>query len=737
MQSSAAPAPAARPVTPAVPQDGSRADASPAPELVLTADDTEVTRSCTLVVPPGTILVDDEGDGVLQVRADGVEITFAPGSVLRGAPADTPLDGLAGVGIAITGAKGVVVRGAVVHGFKIGIDAIEADGLLVDGCDVSDNFAQRLRSTPQAADDGADWLEPHDNDAREWTTRYGAGIALLRTDDATVRGCRARRTQNGLVLDRVTGSRVYDDDFSFLSGWGVALWRSSENVITRNALDFCVRGYSHGVYNRGQDSAGLLMFEQCLHNVVAENSITHGGDGVFAFAGREALGETAHGARRAPDAPCGDDGNLFVGNDLSSAAAHGLELTFSRGNVIRENRFAENAICGIWGGYSRDTLIEKNLFTGNGEAGYGKERGGVNVEHGARNLIRDNAFSGNRCGVHLWWDDDAQIAKLPWAAVFGTDAEDNAVVGNRFGGDTTAIELRATTRTLVTGNRFDDVGEELVVEGEAPRREGVPVVPATTAPDLVVLGQTRPVGARAPLAGRASIVMTGWGPWDHASPLLRRVSGAPGLHTWELLSAPDDARVTLDGDGLRLRRDGTRIEVALDVDRHGVFEYTLRVEGSTPPLAGSGRLVRIPWTVSVFPCDDPRDDPAVFDAAAASPAAVTRTLDALQLRYAGGGPSDLPAFADAVPRLPSDHFGTRAEASVPLGAGRWRLEVESDDGVRVTVDGEVVLDDWTWHAPRKASVEIDLDAPRDVHVLVEHFELDGYAVLALDWLRVP
>ena len=56
------------------------------------------------------------------------------------------------------------------------------------------------------------------------------------------------------------------------------------NVIARNACDYCIRGYSHGVYNRGQDSAGILMFEQCSRNVIADNSVTHGGDGIFGFA---------------------------------------------------------------------------------------------------------------------------------------------------------------------------------------------------------------------------------------------------------------------------------------------------------------------------------------------------------------------------------------------------------------------------------------------------------------------
>src|SRR4029079_888640 len=132
--------------------------------------------------------------------------------------------------------------------------------------------------------------------------------------------------------DAVNDSKVYDCDCSFLSGWGLALWRGNRNMITRNSFDFCVRVSSHGVYNRGQDSAGILMFEQCSKNVIAENSVTHGGDGIFGFAGKEALGEKPPPFRLFDSTRLGCNDNLFVRNDLSYAPAHGLEMTFSFGN---------------------------------------------------------------------------------------------------------------------------------------------------------------------------------------------------------------------------------------------------------------------------------------------------------------------------------------------------------------------------------------------------------------------
>ncbi len=69
-----------------------------------------------------------------------------------------------------------------------------------------------------------------------------------------------------------------------------------------------------------------------------------------------------------------------------------------------------------------------------------------------------------------------------------------------------------------------------------------------------------------------------------------------------------------------------------------------------------------------------------------------------------------------------------------LPAGRWRFTTLSDDGVRVMVDGRVVLENWTWHGPTQDSGVWEQPAEaadREIEVVVEHFEIDGYAVLKL------
>jgi len=56
--------------------------------------------------------------------------------------------------------------------------------------------------------------------------------------------------------------------------------------------------------------------------------------------------------------------------------------------------------------------------------------------------------------------------------------------------------------------------------------------------------------------------------------------------------------------------------------------------------------------------------------------------------------------------------------------------------VRVLLDGKVVQEDWTWHGPKEnvATVEV---AEGEHEIVVEHFELDGYAVLRLELRPTP
>jgi nitrous oxidase accessory protein NosD len=636
---------------------GAAAAAEP-PTVVVDRDNVEITADCTVRIDRPWI-ADADGDGVIHITGDGITVDFA-GQALSGAESGPP-DAFRGTGIRIN-ARNVTLRGARISGFKAGIHARAADGLVVEDCDLSGNFRQRLRSTPQR-EDPADWLRPHANDDNEWLTLYGAGLYIEDSKEVKVRRVRAWGTQNGIVLDRVSGAQVYDNDCSFGSGWGLALWRSNDNVISRNAFDFRVRGYSHGVYNRGQDSAGILVFEQCGHNVITHNSATHGGDGLFGFAGSEALGEVKPKGNPLWYKNRGCNRNDIANNDLSYAAVHGLEMTFSYNNHIMENRLVGNGVCGIWAGYCRATYIFGNTSESNGDMPYGSQRGGINIEHGSRNGIKANSFRNNACGIFLWWDRDEEIMKLPWTRANTTAVELNSLRHNTFDGDEIGIQLRQTGPTRLVSNRMTNVGTEIDADERSGRFVDIQEADIRRSPIAAPhpIGRTNPVGARVHLRGREHIIMTEWGPYDWQEPLLTA-----------------------------------------------------------------------PWDVLFFAsAGDPREDPDAWRSQGEKDG-VRCSVAALDLAYGKDGPGGLGLDAAVTAAgLPVDHFGTIATARVAVPVGRWRITTSSDDGIRVWIDDALIIDDWTHHAARTRAHELELTEPKQVTIRVEHFELEGAAVLSV------
>ena len=715
------------------------------PTLTLTAANTIVTQSCRVVIPPGQVIPDADGHGVLQVGAPNIEIEFTEGSVLRGSRPDTRPDTYQGWGIRLNGHRAVTLRGARVSGYWCALWARQADGLVVERMDASDNRRAYLKSTP-VAEDGGDWLFGHDNDKHEWFTNYAAAIYIEESAGVTVRDCHVWHGQNALCLDRVTGARIYDNDFSFNSGWGIAMWRCARNVISRNAVDFCVRGYSHGVYNRGQDSAGLFVFEQNNENIFAENSVTHGGDGFFGFAGREALGETGtHPVewykRR------GNTDNLLVDNDFSYSPAHGIENTFSFGNKYLRNRIVGNAICGIWAGYSRETLIASNEFVANGDMGYGLERGGVNIDHGGDNSILLNSFVSNRCGVHLWGGANPDFEKKGWAKANGYASTGSIVAGNTFQAETVAFHFRGPGSVTLGANRLVAVGNESVVAPtyQVVRDENLAVAPVQV-PAHEVFGQKHPVGARPELRGRQNIIMTEWGPWDHVTPLVRLSKSAGGAAVYEVLKVPvADVRVETMGPsvrGLLTARPGKpdECQITVSATEPGVRPYTLKVQAAGKILGEfKGTLLATKWQATFFnwPTNlDPRTNLVAYRQLAEGPTAVSDQLEELSLKYGMRSPSEL-GITDKITaaKLGQRRFGMVARTRLPLTAGTWEFTTLSDDGVRVTVDGKPVIENWAWHGPTRNSGHLTLEADTTVAITVEHFQIDGYAVLDFSLAR--
>jgi parallel beta-helix repeat protein len=244
-----------------------------------------------------------------------------------------------------------------------------------------------------------------------------------------VRGNRAERGMNGILLVRTDSVRLWNNVVSFNSGIGFGLYRSSDNVIIHNHADYNVRGYSHGFYRRGQDSAALLIYEQSCRNVVAYNSMTHGGDGLFLWAGQTTM-DTGKGGRtticstkrlqlRADERHGGDVQPQHVRHEPRRGSDHGL-----------------------WGGYSFDSQDRGQRFSRN--------RIGIAIEHGQNNDITHNRFVGDSTGISLL----GEAGEPSGGAIPGSDtrSRDYRIRDNVFVGERVAVRAVTTQGTRLTGN---------------------------------------------------------------------------------------------------------------------------------------------------------------------------------------------------------------------------------------------------------------------------------------------
>jgi tripartite motif-containing protein 71 len=85
--------------------------------------------------------------------------------------------------------------------------------------------------------------------------------------------------------------------------------------------------------------------------------------------------------------------------------------------------------------------------------------------------------------------------------------------------------------------------------------------------------------------------------------------------------------------------------------------------------------------------------------------------------------------------IPADHFTSRWTRYVNFPtAGRYRFTIRADDGVRFWVDDRLVVESWQ---PQSLTREVTVELSAGYHWLqLEHWDQQGVASLALEWVRV-
>jgi parallel beta-helix repeat protein len=715
-------------------QSQSRATTAPAIELraglVITRSSRIAPRVYRLTAPESI------DSAVITIRGDDITVDFA-GATMEGLPADSNPNLANGVAVRVDGGRNVRILNVRVRGYKVGILARGTKNLSLIDNDLSYNWKPRLYSVIEH-ESLVDWLSFHHNEKDEWL-RYGAGAYLSDVEAGEIRGNTVTQGMNGLMLVRANGLRIWNNNFSFNSGLGIGLYRSSGNSIMHNQVDYDVRGFSEGFYRRGQDAADLLMYEQSNKNVVAFNSMTHGGDGVFLWAGQSTM-DTGEG---------GANENLFYMNDFSFAPANGIEATFSRNVFIRN--YVEGCEYGMWGGYSFGSRIVGNRFLDN--------RTGIAIEHGQSNVIVANIFVDDSTAIRVWGDS---IEPSDWGYPKHRDTRSTGyrIDGNLFGRGRVGVRAANTSALAVANNRFMHVDTVTVLHDSS----GYSFIDNTTAVDapwprrflrpplelvdsvLPLPGGFMPSRPDTSLAGRprSAIIVDEWGPYDYRSPRLSpvdsareiplrlRTLGPPGK--WRVTSRRGVASVSPESGAI-----GDTIIVAPKADSLGDWELTLEYTGTAttsprgvvlparapyrfsysrfePPIAWTTRFFK--WSDST---GDPRKTPEAMTVLARSAPILTAQLP--RLDYEG---------YQALPSLPRENFALEATGSVDLAPGEYTLRTLSDDGVRVWVDGALVVDDWK---PHETALDFAPLAGGHHDLRVQYYQGDGWYELRVDIVR--
>ena len=662
-----------------------------------------------------------DGGAAITIRGDNVTVDFT-GVTIEGADPLADPDTYRGVGLMVDGGRHVTVRGATIRGFKVGIRAGRSPGLHLTGNDLSYNWKPRLWSGIET-ESLVDWMSYHNNEKDEWL-RYGAAIYLSECDDAQVDGNRAVQGGNGLMVARSARLTIWNNTFSWLSAIGLGMYRVTDSRVMHNRLDWDVRGYSHGFYNRGQDSSALLMYEQSSRNIVAYNSATHGGDGLFLWAGQSTMDTGLGGA----------NDNLFYGNDFSHAVANGIEATFSRNQFVA-NR-VEDCWHGVWGGYSYDSLFLNNTFAGSTEA--------IAIEHGQNITIAGNRFTGDETALRLW-ANATQDPNWGYPKTRDTRSRDYLIAGNQFAGHKTALNVIRTTGVRTEDNTFLNVVETVqtgadvrALDFEAPGDRVMPNM--TPVPPLPgAMNAMLPDGAR---RGRSTILVDEWGPYDYRSPklwpagkpgdrpLTLRVLGPEGAWTLKSIrGGTTSARSGMVPGDLIVTPTGrvTDLEVTLEYVGAEVTTPRGQVYPAGSPVPFSYRLLEpVSWAAKFWTWEEaahPVNAPAAF---------------AERLRQAPVKVETLPRLAflssrAILPGLPNDRVAMEAEGMAQLPPGSYEMTVISDDGVRVWIDGTLAIDRWSSHG--------DSDVGRAAlrggrhRLRVEYFEATGWAELQVRFRR--
>lgn len=88
------------------------------------------------------------------------------------------------------------------------------------------------------------------------------------------------------------------------------------------------------------------------------------------------------------------------------------------------------------------------------------------------------------------------------------------------------------------------------------------------------------------------------------------------------------------------------------------------------------------------------------------------------------------------PQVESDFFSARWQRTIFLEPGRYRFSATADDGIRVWVNDQLIIDEWINQVVSTYLGYYDVTQAGDVSIKVEYYEYQHHAVAKLTWDRI-
>ncbi|MFT7668157.1 MAG: parallel beta-helix repeat protein [Planctomycetota bacterium] len=589
--------------------------------------------------------------------------------ILRGTRAGSAPDRGQGYGLVVRNCEGLKIQGGHISGYQVAVYVENSDDILIEGLEVDPVFGARLSGSGNMPNP-LDRLVIQMEDSEQWIAQYGAALAIIDSSRVVVRNCKARGGQNGLIALRSEGCFFENNDFSYLSGWGIALAHCDKNEITNNRCDGVTRHGSGGRSEPDHGATGILISGGSSDNSIYGNLARRCTAG-----GREVFGGQASGA-----------GNRWYGNDFSGAECVALELDRSTDTWIIANLLEGSEGPAIRARSTDRLAILQNHI----ELSHGA---GISLGGGNRALLYQNEL--------IDCDPGLEVVGTSKSTVLADSA--HWIGENRFEDNVQDLVLDRSAGLEFWANDFEFNTprphlDGLVGEGFADLEPGEVWGWLEDAEGHLPSGRSLGSSLRAA---------------DGTSPeaLNRAVSWVPpGSRGLPARSGPESRVETLLGE-------------------YGPWDPMGRHPRPQTEQA-RGLFAGLKWEATWFSWDtgsDPRGDLERWQSRRFEP--IHRGQVEVWCDPWGGS----RAIREEVPMM---NFGMIASSEfIVERAGTYLLSEISDDGVRITIDGESVLEDWTWHPERRRSEKIELSAGSH-SVNVEYFQIDGAAVLFLE-LRIP